>query len=283
MSAATTQPMIDDEFLDYEDIYEAEWPAGFPRDSKVDEAKQALKDFFAKNSEDVFYMQQLEVFFEPVFHWITSTAINELIDEGFLKSEERPLLGSTTIKFVFNKGHRYYKRQMYEKLQIVREYSRPEIASACGRQAEVLFFNALADRGFSSHGQNTNEFGSKRWTETDHDLDFIVERDGKVYGAEVKNKWGYIDKDELDIKLRMCNFLGIKPLFIMRGSPKHYNYMIIKAGGYAMIFEAQIYPFGQKDLVKRIKEKLGLKADCPRAIPDGIIDRFMGWHNTQKA
>jgi len=69
----------------------------------------------------------------------------------------------------------------------------------------------------------------------------------------------------------------------MRGSPKHYNNMIYEAGGYAMIFVAQIYPFGHRDLVKRIKEALELEADCPRAIPDGIIDRFMRWHNKQRA
>jgi hypothetical protein len=271
--------MIANEFLDYEDVSEEEWPEGLPRDKKVDEAKEALTDFFEKNNEDVFYMQQLEVFFEkPFFHWITFKALDELIDEGVLKSEERPLLGETRVKFVFNRGHRYYKRQINEKLQIVREYSAPTIAGACGRQAEVLFFNALAHRGFLSHGQNTNEYAGKKWVDTDHNLDFVLERDGKTYGAEVENKWGYIDKDELDIKLRICDFLGVKPLFIMRGSPKHYNNIIRLAGGYAMIFEAQIYSFGQGELVKRIKKTLGLLADCPRAIPGGIIDRFLRWH-----
>jgi hypothetical protein len=275
--------MTSDDFFDEEEFYE-EWRKDLPRDKKVDEAKEALTEFFEENNEDVYYMQQLEVFFEkPFFHWITSTAINELIDEGLLKSEELPLLGATTIKFAFNKRHRYYKRQINEKLQIVREYSAPAIAGACGRQAEVLFFTALAHRGFLSHGQNINEYNGKKWEETDHNLDFILERDGKVYGSEVKNKWSYIDSDELDIKLKICDYLGIKPLFIMRGSPKHYNNMIYEAGGYAMIFVAQIYPFGQRDLVKRIKETLGLEADCPSAIPDGIIDRFIKWHEKQKA
>jgi len=274
--------MIDDDFFDYGEFYE-EAPEGPPRDKKVDEAKEALIEFFDKNSEDVFYMQQLEVFFEkPFFHWITSTAINELIKEGVLRVEERPLLGKTRVKFVFNKGYRYYKRQIKEKLEVIREYSDPIITEACGRQAEVLFFNSLTNRGFISHGQDTNEYEGKKWEETDHNLDFILERDGRVYGSEVKNKWSYIDSDELAIKLAICDHLGIKPLFIMRGSPKHYNNIIYKAGGYAMIFVSQIYPFGQRELVNRIREKLGLEADCPKAIPDGIIDRFMRWHDKQK-
>ena len=61
-----------------------------------------------------------------------------------------------------------------------------------------------------------------------------------------------------------------------------YQSLVNAVGGYAMIFETQIYPFGQQDLVKRIKEKLCLSADCPRAIPEGIIERFMNWHNKTK-
>lgn len=277
------QLVMDDYFGDYGDVFEEELLEVYPRDKVIDAAKEAIKDFFSKNSEDVFYMQQLAVFFEkPFFHWITSKATNELIREGFLNFETHPLLGATHIKFVFRKGYRYYRRQINEKLKVVREYSNPNIAGACGRQAEVLFFNALTNKGFLSHGQNTNEYKGKKWAETDHDLDFILERDGKAYGAEVKNKLGYIDEAELDVKIRMCAFLGIKPLFIMRGSPKSYNYRIVRMGGYAMIFETQIYPFGQQDLVRRIKEKLHLSADCPRAIPGGIIDRFMNWHNKKR-
>ncbi len=105
-----------------------------------------------------------------------------------------------------------------------------------------------------------------------------MERDNFVYGCEVKNKWDYIDRDELDIKLEICQFLGLKPLFIMRYSPKSYNKEIIDIGGYAMIFVAQICPFGKEELVERIKGVLELPADCPRAIPQGISDGFMKWH-----
>ena len=79
-----------------------------------------------------------------------------------------------------------------------------------------------------------------------------------------------------------------------RDSPKSYNneiikgalysrenkrYYVVNSGGFALIFVAQIYPFGQQNLANRIKEVLGLPVDCPRAIPEGIIDRFMRWHS----
>jgi len=93
---------------------------------------------------------------------------------------------------------------------------------------------------------------------------------------------GYIDKEELEIKLEMCDFFGIKPLFIMRYSPKTYNRMIYEQGGFALIFETQIYELSQEKLVQKLKDILGLPVICSKAIPDGIIDRFEKWHNQKK-
>jgi hypothetical protein len=272
--------MFEEEFYDYSDYYDVE---EWPRDVKIDEAKESLKSFFRQNPQAVFYIKQLEVTFEKqFFHWITAKAIRELIEEGRLKMEEVPLAKGTRVKFVFNPRYRYYKRAIKKAIHVIREYSHHEIAMACGEQADVLFFNALIAKGFSPHGQDINEFKGKKWLKTNHDLDFIIEKDRIVYGCEVKNTFDYIDKDELFIKLEICEYLGLRPLFIMRYSPKSYNFEIIKRGGYAMIFEKQIYPFGQAALVKKITGVLGMPVDCPRAIPEGIINRFMNWHNKHK-
>jgi hypothetical protein len=99
-----------------------------------------------------------------------------------------------------------------------------------------------------------------------------------AYGCEIKNTLGYIDKEELEVKLEMCAYFGIKPLFIMRYSPKSYNKMIYENGGFALIFETQIYELSQGKLVEKIKNVLGLPVICSKAIPDGIIDRFEKWH-----
>jgi hypothetical protein len=273
----------DYDFYDYSDFEEPEWQEEWPRDKKIDEAKEELTAFFKGNNEDVYYMKQLEVFFEKkYFHWITAKAVNEMIEEGFLGKEQVPLQAGTSVKFVFNKSLRYYRRLIHRHIKVIRDYANPNIAIACGRQAEVLFLHALVNNGFLSHGQDLNEYGDRKWEETEHNLDFIIERDDTVYGCEIKNKWDYIEKDELDIKLKICEVLKLRPLFIMRASPKTYNWQIARMGGYAMIFEAQIYPFGQKILVERIKKDLGLPVDSPRAIPDGIIKRFMRWHDSHK-
>jgi len=235
---------MDYNFDDYEDIEEEEWLKSRPRDVRIDEARAELVKFFNENDKKVYYLKQLEVFFEKkpfkFFHWITAKAVNELIEEGDLREEEVPLGKNTRVKFVFNKKFRDHKMPIRKSTEVIREYSNPIIAMACGRQAEVLFFNALTNKGFLSHGQEVNEYGGKKWTETEHDLDFIIEKDNIAYGCEVKNRWDYIKRDELTIKLKMCEFLGIKPLFVMRHSPKTYNWEIIQRGGYAMIFETQI-------------------------------------------
>lgn len=46
-----------------------------------------------------------------------------------------------------------------------------------------------------------------------------------------------------------------------------------------MPFKSHIYDLSQKALVEKIKTELGLPADCPRAIPDGILERFKRWHD----
>ena len=249
-------------------------------DAKVNEAKEDLASFFKENSKDVFFMQQIEVFFEKkYFHWVSFRAINELILDGVLGYLLVPLLGNTKAKFVFEKGHRYHKRQVEEKLKVIRTYSEPKVGQACGRQAEVLFLNNLVRRGFVIFGEDTNSHKGKKWTDTEHELDFIIGRDDLEYGVEVKNKFAYIDKDELEVKLDICDYLDVRPLFIMRGSPRSYNYEIYKRKGFALIFVAQIYPFGYEGLVKAIGSKLSLPVDSPRDIPSGIIDRFENWHN----
>jgi hypothetical protein len=56
------------------------------------------------------------------------------------------------------------------------------------------------------------------------------------------------------------------------------NKMIIDKGGFVLIFESQIYELSQDKLVERLKVELGLPVDCPKAIPEGILDRFVKWH-----
>jgi hypothetical protein len=165
--------------------------------------------------------------------------------------------------------------------RVIQGYSQEKISKSCGQQAENLFCLGLLKRGFRILGEKANNFKGRKWTRTGHDLDYIFERDGISYGCEIKNTFGYIQKKELDVKMDMCSFLKIRPLFIMRYAPKTWINDISQGGGFALIFKTKIFELGQVDLAKEITEVLGLPVVCSAAIPDGIITRFENWHKRQ--
>jgi hypothetical protein len=160
----------------------------------------------------------------------------------------------------------------------VRGFSTPEFGRALGHQGEMLFDAALPTKGFLPRAWNARAWNDREWTETAHNFDRIFERDGVAYGAEIKNTLVYIPSDELDIKLRMCEYLRLKPLFIVRMAPKNYIQEVQRRGGYTLVFEWQQYPFGAGALAERVRRELSLPVDCRARIEDGTVQRFLAWH-----
>ncbi|MCX5855775.1 MAG: hypothetical protein NTZ24_14600 [Deltaproteobacteria bacterium] len=268
--------------MDYDDFTEA--PEDYFEPSKPDhyflQAQKEIRELYEGDRESVYYIRQIQIKFEKkYYHWITNNAIIGLNKIGYLKDVRIPKERGTPARFFIHKANRYARRTINRMEKVIDEYSQDHITRSCGHRAEDLFCNALAMRGFLPKAKKVKEFNDKKWEKTGHDLDFVFSRDGVAYGCEIKNTLGYIDKEELEVKLEMCAYFGIKPLFIMRYSPKTYNNMIYENGGFALIFETQIYELSQEKLVKEIKDVLGLPVICSKAIPDGIIDRFETWHN----
>jgi len=265
---------------DFDDIEEWYQPERYRPDDYFLQAKEEIKFLYEKDREVIFYIRQLQVKLEKkYFHWVTYNAIESLIKESYLRPISIPVSTfGTPIQFLVHYTNRYAKRTINELTKIIEEYSHDHITRSCGHRAEDLFALALASHGFLPTQKKVKEYKGKRWTKTGHNLDHIFEKDKVVYGSEIKNTLGYIEKEELEIKLEMCHTFHIRPLFILRYAPKTYIEMIREAGGYAMIFECQIYELSQVDLVQKIKTKLGLPVDCPQAIPEGIILRFNKWH-----
>jgi hypothetical protein len=82
--------------------------------------------------------------------------------------------------------------------------------------------------------RDVREWQGRRWERTEHNLDRVFEADGRAYGIEIKNTLKYIGRGELSLKIEMCQFLGLVPLFVMRFAPKVYNFEIIGAGVFRM-------------------------------------------------
>lgn len=267
--------MIEGGFYESPEDYEPEWRV----DSYFLEAQEDIRQLYDENRDSVFYIRQLQVKFgKKYFHWITNNAIIGLYKIKYLKDHRIGKRRGTSTRYFMHRSNRYPIRQISKMEELVEEYSQDHITRSCGHRAEDLFVNALAKHKFMPVASKVREYNGKKWEETGHDLDYVFERDGMEYGCEIKNTLGYINKEEMDIKIKMCLHFGVKPFFIMRYAPKTYINLIREQGGFALIFETQIYELSQEALVEKIKKVLDLPVISTTAIPDGIIKRFENWH-----
>lgn len=183
-----------------DDFWEAEpEPPSRRPDPAVESAGARIREIYLQRPKAVFFVRQLELMLErDFFHWVTDFAIRDLHESGFLKDEYVPLsVERTRLRFLFRPSHRARRRQMKQAVALVRRYSEPTFAKACGRYAQELFLAALLRRGFRLEAENARSFRGLEWKESDHDLDFIISDAGVVYGCEVKNRLEYISREEL--------------------------------------------------------------------------------------
>jgi len=258
---------------DYYDDVEA------PRDEREDEARQCIVELVGRNKTGVWFSRQIEVLLEDkFFHWITNRAVRELVDEHFLKGEVRSLKTGGEIHLVWHRGNRYYRREAAAVVRLVEAYADPNVAGAIGLHGEAMVLEGFARSEFVMKGRDTNSYGGRTWRKTAHTLDFIFEKERKAYGVEVKNMLGYMEYDELEVKVRMCRYLRVRPVFVARMLPKSWIKDIVDAGGFALILKYQLYPWTHRELAKTVKNGLGLPVDAPRALEEGTMMRFVRWH-----
>jgi hypothetical protein len=240
------------------------------KDSEEEKARARLLAHFEDHADGVFYSRQLEVLFErEYFHWVTNRALRRLVDEGRIRTETRQLSIGSEIKLLWHKNYRFYKRSAEEVLKLVDEYTTAATDGALGMQGEHLVLAAFARQRFLLIAEESRAYGPNTWQETNHDLDFIFERDGVAYGVEVKNTLGYLDVEEFLTKIKLSRHIGVKPVFAVRALPKTWAHALVQAGGYAMIMGFQFYPWTHKELADTIRETLGLPVDTPKRIEQG--------------
>ena len=250
-----------------------------PVDPKETEATEQLKVFFDEHRKRVFFSRQVEVLYEDTyFHWITNRALRNLIETGNLQTEQRRLASGSTIKLMWHRSYRYYKRSANDVFKLVETYSRPDVGAELGLHGERMVHEGFALAQFITRGHDTNTFQGKMWTESRHDLDFIFEKDGITYGVEVKNTLGYMDYNEFQIKIRLCQQLDIKPVFVVRMIPGTWVRELARAGGFALILKYQLYPSAYKPLATQVSQELELPVDAPRRLEEGTMRRFLQWH-----
>jgi hypothetical protein len=260
--------------------FEDESDVDRPPDPMQEQAEIALTQYFLEHNEAVFFSRQIELHFEDrFFHWITNRALRSLIDQRLLATENYPLSFGGKIKLIWPRSYRFYRRRAKEVVDLVSEYSLPHISEGLGDQGELMVLEGLVRNRCMLLGRNCAEYRGVRWTQSEHDLDLVVERDGVGYGVEVKNTLPYIDQADFLKKSQICKTLGLKPIFAVRMMPKTWIFDLQKAGGYSLILKSQFYPWGQRELARRVAAELGLPVICTKAIEQGAFDRLLEWHS----
>ena len=270
-----------DDFEEYPDFAD-----GYERapDRFEQAAVDALRTHFETNRERVYSSRQVEVEFESrYFHWVTHRALKLLESERVIMIEQATLSYGAPVNLVWHRSNRYTRRQAKEVLDLIEQYSDPNFTAALGNTGELLVSDGFARFGFVQRGRHAREFAGVRWTKSEHNLDFIVERDERVYGVEVKNTLPYIDDKELFVKLDLCEFLKIKPVFVVRAMPAIWTLEVVRRGGFVLQLRYHLYPLSHKVLADRVRTVLGIPADAPRALYDGTMQRFMNWHAKEVA
>jgi hypothetical protein len=220
------------------DDFDVDDPYERPPDPQQVSARETLAAFFEEHREQVFFSRQIEVRNEDrYFHWVTNRALRELVEEGILRSETRTLSSGGSIKLMWHRGYRFYKRSATRLIAVVEEYANPNIGAALGLHGESMVLEGFARSEFVMRGRNTQGYRDRKWQESDHNLDFLFERDSVVYGIEVKNTLGYMEYEEFQTKIRLCEFLGVRPIFAARMLPRSWIKELVDSGGYAMILK----------------------------------------------
>jgi hypothetical protein len=142
-----------------------------------------------------------------------------------------------------------------------------------------LILEGFVTNGFLYRGKGINEFNGKKWNDSEHNLDFIFTKDNIDYGVEVKNMLGYMDYDELEIKISICKYLNLKPIFAVRMFPKTWINEVNKNGGFSLIMKYQFYPISHKELAEKVSKILNFPIKTPTSLQQGTMERLLKWHN----
>ena len=261
---------------------EYEGPEFEPEPESEDEwekkAVDVLGEFFEENKNRVFYYRQIEVFHEDsVFHWVTNRALHKIIG-GTVRTESSKLASGTPINFAWHKSLRYYRREQKKLVKLVEQYSDSNVGAHLGLNGELIVLEGFARNQFLVVGRHTNSYSGKTWPDGKSNLDFIFEKDSVAYGMEVKNQLRYPDHKEMQTTIKICQFLEVRPVFVVRMMPKAWVHELAKLGGFALILKYQLYPLGHRAIAKSVAQELGLPVDTPKRLKDETMERFLAWH-----
>ena len=232
------------------------------------------------NKNSVFYKKQSQVIFEDKYpHDVTGKAINELITDGFLQKNPVEYGNNMHTIFIYNRRNiRYTAMAIKKKTKIMERFSDDEVNDGAGKYAEYLFLHMFNKHQFNILERHTNAFEGKTWTKSSRNLDFIIQKDGINYGVEVKNRFDYMEQDEFEEKLELCQYLGLLPMFPIRCPSDQQYAQMQTCNGLALKFKTRIFPPGFQNLVTDIWNNFRLPVNIWEEIKTPVENIFLNYH-----
>jgi hypothetical protein len=262
-------------------------------DPEIAKAKQEIMklftDDYGRPKKTPYYVAQLQTLLEnQFFPWITHQAAQQLVNQNILSKIETATKCHSKVVFFYNakldmpKLKPPVETHIKSICKLIDSYSEHTVCKALGDHLEGLVKAELRAQDFNIVGAHTRTYKNTEWTQSEHNLDFIAEHNsGKLtIGVEVKNTLPIIEREEIDIKIGMCDLFGITPVFAVRWL-KPYIELIRKRGGFSWMFKTQIYPPGFEEFTKILYKRLSLPVNVKTELPEKSIDIFHKWVETQ--
>ena len=247
----------------------------------VPKIKSLFEDKYHRPRKKPYYIGQLQVLLEKeAYPWIVYNATMLLCQQEYLIKCPAPTKYAREAVFLHHS--RWARKEIEPRIRgiikIIDRYSHPRVTRVLGRHLEALVKAELRAQGFIITGANTNEHQGKKWKKTGHNLDFIAEhKSGELkIGVEVKNTLSVPEREEVEIKIDICHYLGLAPVFATRWI-QPYIEILDDSGGFGWIFKTQIYPLGFDNLTKTIWKRLGLPVNVRTDLPEKNVKIFTNW------
>ena len=214
-------------------------------------------------------------------------ALNILDETGILQSIKYNIknVGDARFYFATKLPIKYVEKNLLGKIEKasywISRYSDVKSNKMIGDHLHYLVKNELRVNGFEIIGEkHVNSYRGKKWNRSKHTLDIIAEHKIKkiTIGVEIKNMLTQTPKSDIVIKLEMCKFLGIYPIFAFRWQEIHRD-IIEKEKGLLWQFKDQIYPFGQENLIFELQKRFGFPVIVKGELPKEAIMSLRTWVN----
>ena len=226
------------------------------------------------------------------FPWVTARAIEALLKENIIKRHgyrgRRRIGKEVPSKFYALTGTPYSEIEtlIQKKRRISADINNVLMGRApASYHAEDLFMEAFDKLDFTIHGRDVSEFRGRKTSGVEGkrppDLDFIVERDGVIYGVDVKNwiRYEYPTRDKVYHKVKLAEELGVVPFIIARYLDRDTtNKIIYHHHGLVYEYKKLILPSTMRSLAEDAERLLGYPTLAVDNLPDYMVKKIEDIH-----